>query len=159
MKATATISGPNDCVSRRLGSQWVFFFYSSNFFFFILTKSVDRFSNVPKRRDPNDGVTVVWAPVLLYYAQPPTRTRHHGHVTTPSYQQQVAGDEGSRPARLEPLAVCFFFLSLIILINLHLQLYLQNQYQYQHQYRPQQPTRKGPNDARRVVWALSEFFF
>ena len=45
--------------------------------FYILTKSVHRFSNVPKRRDPNDGYTVVWAPVLLYYAQPLWQCEEH----------------------------------------------------------------------------------
>ena len=55
--------------------------------FLKLTTIIQRFSNVPKRRDP----------VLFYYTQPPTRPPQHGHVTTPSHQQQAAGDdEGSR---------------------------------------------------------------
>ena len=55
--------------------------------FLKLTTIIQRFSNVPKRRDP----------VLFYYTQPPTRPPQHGHITTSSHQQQAAGDdEGSR---------------------------------------------------------------
>ena len=61
--------------------------------FLKLTTIIQRFSNLPKRRDPNNGVTVVWAPVLFYYTQPPKRPPQHGHLTTPSHQQQAAGDD------------------------------------------------------------------
>ena len=79
------------------------------------------------RMYPNDGVTLVWAPVLFYYTKPPTRPPQHGHVTTASHQQQAAGDVWG--------------------LETHRQ-------QYQHQ----QPTRKGPNDTCRVVWAICKFF-
>ena len=45
--------------------------------------------------------------------------REHGHVTTPSYQQQAAaGDEGLRLVCLKPLAVFFFFFSFFDHTNL-----------------------------------------
>ena len=111
LKATTTLSGPNDAIHVfwALGEFFLIFY---SLFSLILIKLFLGFRMYP----------VVWAPVspLHHY----TTTPLHGHVTTPSYHHQAAaGDEGSRPACLEPLEVCFFFLlSLTILIYLHLQL-------------------------------------
>ena len=35
-------------------------------------------------RDPNNGYTVVWAPVFYIYMHPSTQPRQHSHVTTPT---------------------------------------------------------------------------
>ena len=106
--------GPKQHDTRLLGPWGVFF----NFLFVVFFntyKIILRFSNVPSCLGPG----IITTPLHHY-----TTTPLHGHVTTPSYHHQAAaGDEGSRPACLEPLEVCFFFLlSLTILIYLHLQL-------------------------------------
>ena len=45
--------------------------------FLILITIIFRFSNVPNWRDPNDGYTIVWAPVLCI-----THSHHHNTTTT-----------------------------------------------------------------------------
>ena len=65
--------------------------------FLKLTTIVQSFLNVPKQQDPNNGVTVVWAPVLFYYTKPRTRPPQLAtspHQATSSMQQGMY--EGSR---------------------------------------------------------------
>ena len=56
--------------------------------FLKLTTNIQKFLNVPKRRDPNDGVTVVWvrvsSPGTLYYPQSPRQHHHHDNTTMSS---------------------------------------------------------------------------
>ena len=90
-----------------------------------------------RRRDPNDGVTVVWVLGLEtrmrlnpQYHHPTTPPHHHTIPTppkpaaaaaaatagTPSSQHKrrlAGGDEGSRPACLDPLTFFFFFFDYI----------------------------------------------
>ena len=57
-------NGPDDA-SRVVWAISECFFFIISCSFLILTTVIYSFSNGPMRRDPNDGVTVVWAPVLL----------------------------------------------------------------------------------------------
>ena len=79
-RATTTTMGPNN-VRRVVWALGEFFFFIS-FVYWYLMNDASRYYRIQataRRRDPNDGVTVIWAPVSLHY-----RTRRHTHHHIPS---------------------------------------------------------------------------
>ena len=83
--------------------------------------NIFRIQATARRRDPNDGVTVVWALVSLHY--PYTSPHPPPHPLTSTDQQwedDEARDEQREglETRLEPRCVFFFVYLIVLTINI-----------------------------------------
>ena len=91
---------PKRRVSRRLGPRWAFYFISFVYWYLMMHLGTTfRIQATARRRDPNDGVTVVWAPVSLHY-----RTPHPPPHPLTLTDRQWEDDK----VRDEQWEVCFF---------------------------------------------------
>ena len=106
--------------------------------------TASRIQATARQRDPNDGVTVVWAPVSLHHYH----TRHHTHHHIPSPRRignermTKLGMSNGRGSRRVSSPGVFFFVYLIVLI-------INSISSFQYTKYKQTTTKTGPKNLKR----------